>query len=207
MTGIRLGKFSGIELNLHISFVLWLGVVLVLLPAIVPFIIGIFAIITLHEFGHCMTAKYFNWKVKTITLTPIGGLAHIEEVNNTPRQDFWVAVAGPLVNIFLIPILAFLHEGLYFINLMILGFNMLPFYPMDGGRILGSIIESFTKNRILSKKIVIIIGQLGFISFIFFGVFNGYYNLVIVGMFLLIFTSAEMAILCDKNFQKTLQDQ
>lgn len=120
-------------------------------------------IVTLHELGHGIAARYYQMPVDHITLTCIGGVAQIK-LNDRPKEVLVVSIAGPLVNI-IIGLLALLTIGLpnmqhmegflksplanlngiygvvFFINALILGFNLLPIYPMDGGRILQGLGE------------------------------------------------------------------
>lgn len=120
--------------------------------------LAIFAIVTVHEFGHALACRSVGGKADTILLWPLGGVAFVEPPMR-PGAVLWSIAAGPLVNVVLVPILfvammlgAFLRipehwvEFLFFLNWIngaLLIFNMLPVYPLDGGQILQSILWFF----------------------------------------------------------------
>jgi len=137
----------------------------------------------LHEYGHALTARKFGVVTRDIILSPIGGIARLERLPEKPIQEFLVAIAGPLVNIaiaiFLLPYFYFypvsnffeklislriFDDGLDFIpailvlNLILAAFNMLPAFPMDGGRILRALL-SLKMSRINATKVASYIGQ------------------------------------------------
>jgi Zn-dependent protease/CBS domain-containing protein len=134
------------------------------LTAVVPelvFILAVFGIVVLHELGHALTARRFGIATRDITLLPIGGVARLERMPREPRQELLIALAGPAVNVMLAAVLylvlavtggassvsdvatldaGFLGramlERLIGINLWLAGFNLIPAFPMDGGRVL-----------------------------------------------------------------------
>ena len=161
---LKLGKIAGIYVYLHWTFFLLLGLVFFSdlgqgtgVPAAIQavlFVLALFACIVLHELGHALAARRYGIPTRDITLLPIGGVARLERMPREPRQEFWVAVAGPLVNVAiaaclvitlcvirygrieaLAPLSGFLWP-LLFMNLFLVAFNMLPAFPMDGGRVL-----------------------------------------------------------------------
>lgn len=124
------------------------------------FVVSLFACVTLHEFGHALTAKKFGIRTRDITLLPIGGIARAERIPKDPKQELAIALAGPVVTLLIAGALfvwlrltnawepltrvtvtagPFL-ERLMFVNLALAGFNMLPAFPMDGGRVLRALL-------------------------------------------------------------------
>ena len=124
------------------------------------FVVALFACVTLHEFGHALTAKRFGIRTRDITLLPIGGIARAERIPKDPKQELAIALAGPVVTL-LVAATLFLWllvtnswepfaritvtagpfiERLMFVNLALAAFNMLPAFPMDGGRVLRALL-------------------------------------------------------------------
>jgi Zn-dependent protease len=140
--------------------------------------IGLFVLVTMHEFGHALACRQVGGQAERIVLWPLGGIAF---VNPPPRAGamLWSIAAGPLVNVILIPILACalrLAAGLgwmqtnydaylvvfwlWRINLVLLCFNLLPVYPLDGGQILRAILW-FPLGQIRSLFIATGVGFIG----------------------------------------------
>jgi Zn-dependent protease len=166
----RIGRFAGIDVYVHATFVILIGWVALAhwrtghnaAAAVegVAFVLALFACVVLHEFGHALTARRFGIKTRDITLLPIGGLARLERMPDDPRQELWVALAGPAVNVVIaLALFAGLQvtgrwapvetlgigggsfvERLMVVNASLVGFNMLPAFPMDGGRVLRAVL-------------------------------------------------------------------
>ncbi|HJW28527.1 MAG TPA: site-2 protease family protein, partial [Saprospiraceae bacterium] len=173
----RIVTFKGIPVKIHWSFGLLLLYIafdssrdkfelLNVIMAIV-IVLGVFFCVILHEFGHALTARRFGVKTFDILMTPIGGIARLERMPEGKGQEFWVAIAGPMVNFLIVGLIwlgYFIFAGKvlplfssslwtfqnqppsYFIILMMangyLGlFNLLPAFPMDGGRMLRSLLS------------------------------------------------------------------
>jgi len=124
--------------------------------SLATFIIGLFFVV-LHEYGHCFMAKKYGWKIFDITILPIGGVAQISFKHDKPIREIYVAMAGPAVSLFLcVPFLLLMVGAIYLENYplmlvflvcfltngMIFLFNLLPIFPMDGGRVLRAILSS-----------------------------------------------------------------
>ena len=166
----KLGVVTGIPIYIHSTFVLviiWVAYVhfaqgegLAATLAGVLFILALFGCVVLHEFGHALTARRYGIRTRDITLLPIGGVARLEKMPDDPRQEFWVALAGPAVNVViavgLFVVLSAsgglqpvdeisITRGPFFqrimvVNVILVVFNMLPAFPMDGGRVLRAVL-------------------------------------------------------------------
>ena len=166
----RIGSLAGIGIYVHATFLLLIlfilfmnwheGKSLATATAGVLFILAIFGCIVLHELGHALTARHYGIRTRDITLLPIGGLARLERMPDIPIQELWVALAGPAVNaviagvLFGLDLLMGIHpqlasfrwaggsflNKLMVVNLWLLGFNLIPAFPMDGGRVLRALL-------------------------------------------------------------------
>jgi Zn-dependent protease len=178
---VRLFQFSGITVFLHWS---WLLVAVYAFTTPVgrystPFwsifeYIGLFVIITLHEFGHAFACRSVGGRASEILLWPLGGVAFVDPPAR-PGAMLWSIAAGPLVNVALLPVFVSLAllvsysllpdvhvllRSLALINVSLLAFNLLPVYPLDGGQILGSLLW-FIMGRARSIVVTAVIGLVG----------------------------------------------
>jgi len=198
-SSINLGKIFGIDLKMNITFLfllMWVGFSSLFSGASagaalteIVFIIALFVLVVLHELGHALMAKRYGIKTQDITLLPIGGLARLEKMPEDPKQEFFVAIAGPSVNLvigalmfvglllsgfFNQPLsLSLLEENLWIqlltANITLFLFNLIPAFPMDGGRVLRSLMSlrmdpvkatSIAAN--IGKGAALLIGLAGF---------------------------------------------
>ena len=163
----KLGTLAGIEIRVHATFLLLLAWVawgsyaaegtLAAALAGMLFIVMLFGIVVLHELGHALVARHYGVPTRDITLLPIGGVARLERMPEDPRHELAVAVAGPAVNVALALVLwgasaalgisvapeaatSNLLAQLLWINVALAGFNMLPAFPLDGGRALRAVL-------------------------------------------------------------------
>ncbi|MDD2676876.1 MAG: site-2 protease family protein [Methylacidiphilaceae bacterium] len=195
----KIGVVRGIEIDIHFSFLLLVAWVAVgayatrgsafdILSSVL-FLIPLFAIIVLHELGHALTAQRFGIQTRNITLYPIGGVARLERMPDDPRQELLVALAGPAVNVVLAALLYVillltggvqswtnihwldgnLLLNLFWINVTLAAFNLLPAFPMDGGRVLRALLaarmgadQATQIAAAVGKSMAFLFGVLGF---------------------------------------------
>lgn len=179
-----IGRYLGIDLYLHWSFfVLLIGYALygvsvgqqtlLEVASMLGLLLSMFGCVTLHEYGHAMAARFFGIGTRDITMLPIGGLARLERMPREPWQEIVVAIAGPAVNVVIfLAILAGLlatdfasswdaapigfWETLLVVNLGLVVFNMLPAFPMDGGRVLRAVLAlvlSYRRATFIASRI------------------------------------------------------
>lgn len=171
---ISLGKPFGIPLVLHWTFCLFALFLLLTDPKFGLLYLAVIASVILHEFGHCAMAKLVNIQPKGITILPIGGAAQIHVPYDDPRREFLITIGGPPVNAFLSVLFAvfsaiFASYGygavaewcktFSMIQFILVVFNALPVYPMDGGRILRVFLVLLTRNPLTGMKIAVRLGQ------------------------------------------------
>jgi Zn-dependent protease/CBS domain-containing protein len=196
----RIGRVAGIDVNLHATFLILLGWVALshylarrsLGDALsgLLFIGSLFLIVVLHELGHALTARRYGIQTRDITLLPIGGVARLERMPEDPKQELLVALAGPAVNVVLAIILAgilvpaatwpFLWnmqwvggdflEKLFWVNVALAVFNLIPAFPMDGGRVLRALL-AMRIDYVRATQVAASIGQGLALIFGFIGLF------------------------------------
>jgi Zn-dependent protease len=212
-------RVAGIQLRIHITFLLliaWLAFGYytqggsAVAASRVIFILLLFLCVVLHEFGHAFAAKAFGINTPDITLLPIGGVARLERMPEEPVQELIIAVAGPLVNV-AIALGLFIAGGaqalfnpatveggggliaqLLTINIMLVLFNLLPAFPMDGGRVLRALLAT-RMSYARATQVAATVGQ-GF-AFIF-GFLGLLWNpfLIFIALFVYIGASQEAAL-------------
>ncbi len=187
---IRLFRFAGVDVFLHWS---WFLVALFEINGragtyssitwnVLEYL-ALFLIVLLHEYGHALACRQVGGTADHIVLWPMGGIAYVDPPPR-PGAMLWSIVAGPLVNVVLLPLLTLLgwsgrwlgwsqampnaHQWLravWFINLYLLLFNILPIYPLDGGQILRSLLW-FLMGRARSLMVAAILGLIGAAGFV-----------------------------------------
>jgi Zn-dependent protease/CBS domain-containing protein len=184
----KLGRFAGIDVYVHVTFLALIAYFAAVYWAETGTLAGVlaglaligmlFVCVLLHEYGHALTARRYGIGTRHITLLPIGGLALLESMPKDPRQEIVVALAGPAVNLAIAAVawLLVLAEGrpgalvpeqltrmgflpsLLAANLMLAIFNLLPAFPMDGGRVLRAAL-SLRMDRVKATRIAAVVGQ------------------------------------------------
>lgn len=160
-------------------------------------VVMLFGSVLLHEMGHVAVAQHFGIGTRSITLHLLGGLASIEKEPEDPVEEICIALAGPAVNIVLLfasmPFLYMQVPGSFefaFINLIMGVFNLVPAYPMDGGRVLRALL-SIKLGRLKATEISLIIASIFASIFVIIGIYQGWIGLALVGGFLLFITYAQ----------------
>jgi Zn-dependent protease/predicted transcriptional regulator len=218
-SSLSLGKIAGIKVSIHWTFLIllaWIVYVnyqagstsLEMLWSVV-YVITIFICVVLHEYGHALTARKFNIGTRDITLYPIGGIASLESIPKKPKEELLVALAGPAVNVviaaLLIPFtgLSSIFDSAGFtqidssnflvsvvsVNIWLVLFNMIPAFPMDGGRVFRALL-ALKLDRVKATRIAAGLGQILAIGFMLFGLYSNPF-LFIIGLFIYFSAQAE----------------
>jgi Zn-dependent protease len=197
-------------------------------------VVFIFGCVMLHELGHALMARVFGIQTKDITLYPIGGIARLERMSEKPWEEFWIAIAGPAVNVAIAALLFLLFVLCYSLsperlgawlaespkrsaggllaelfklvlsgNLFLVFFNMLPAFPMDGGRVLRALLSRWLGHlratEIAAALGVVMVGLfvlagLGVLNRLDIIPFEGSPMLVLVALFVFIAGQQELAL-------------
>lgn len=214
MWSFRIGRIVGIDIKVHLTFLLILvwgalnyggsagplyGVTVTL---------ALFTLVLLHELGHSLAARQFGIAVRDIVLLPIGGVARLERMPEKPLQELVVALAGPAVNVvlavLLFPIVAglaifesmpltlttFTQPGLLGLLVFLLGanislvvFNLIPAFPLDGGRVFRAVLGFFTSYE-QATQVAVIVGRFLAVGLGLFGLYNGQIFLALIAFFI-----------------------
>jgi Zn-dependent protease len=209
--------FSNLRSGLSFNEIVWS----------LTFVLTIFVCVILHELGHALMAQRFKIKTREISILPIGGVAQMESIPEKPKEELQVALAGPAVNILiaaiLYPFVTVTHDleelkslsqigpanflaVLMAINLWLALFNLIPAFPMDGGRVLRALL-AFKLGHAKATAIAASIGQVLAMVFVFFGFFFNLF-LIFIGLFIFLGAQAEAAYVQSKFILKgfTVQD-
>jgi Zn-dependent protease/CBS domain-containing protein len=196
----NIGRIAGTAILVHVTFVLFLGWIFVASWVAggpesawqaLAFMLLLFACVVAHEFGHIFTARAFGVTTPDVVLLPIGGVARLERIPEEPWQEFLIAIAGPLVNVVIAVVLILLTgaqvnavnlyavenpaasmiDRLAAVNLFLAVFNMIPAFPMDGGRVLRAVLAA-RMGYVRATEIAAFVGQgvafaLGFIGLLY----------------------------------------
>jgi Zn-dependent protease len=203
---LNLGRYSGIKVQIHWTF--WLLFIFIGFLVIANeggaedlfwnflFIFALFFCVVLHEFGHALAARRYGIGTRSITLLPIGGVASLKDMPDDPKQEFVIAIAGPLVNVvialllyLIVPVENFLVDDpelfeeqldginaanflfyLLMVNVILVLFNMIPAFPMDGGRVFRAALST-RMNRVQATKAATTLGKFMALIFFLFGLF------------------------------------
>lgn len=219
----QIGIFFGIPVKIHWSFGLLLLFIAytVLSNDMKPWqsaaygvlVLTVFLCVVLHEYGHALTGRRFGVYTQDIIISPIGGLARMNKMPEKPIHEFYITIAGPLVNLFIgvfIGLLFFVFYGKFSmdlnsydynqpmeyvrmlapINLTLFLFNLIPAFPMDGGRILRSLLATKI-GKVKATKIASGIGRILATCFIIYGIFDQQLILSMIGLFIFMMAGQE----------------
>lgn len=223
----KLGNFAGIDVYIHATFLLLIGWVgyshwlehqnwLEVLKG-VGFILTLFLCVILHEYGHALTARKYGIKTRDITIYPIGGVARLERMPEKPIEELWVALMGPVVNVVIaVGLFAYLFltgslvpltnltvasgsfiERIMLINITLVLFNLIPAFPMDGGRVLRALL-AMRMDYVRATQIAANVGQGMAFLFGFIGLFTNPF-LLFIAFFVYIGASQEASAVQMKN--------
>lgn len=215
----RIGQVAGTDIKVHVTFLLllvWAAVASYQQTGAAAavdftlFLLALFGCIVLHEFGHILMARRFGVRTPDVILLPIGGIARLERIPEEPRQELLIALAGPAVSLgiagalFVLAILLGLHPSLHdplvdhqpfvvrlmAVNLYLLLFNLLPVFPMDGGRVLRAVL-AHRLGLMRATRIASGIGQVAAVAMGIVGFTVGAPMLMLVALFVFLGAGAE----------------
>src|SRR5258705_13605345 len=207
---LKIGSIAGTAVRIHITFILFLAWIFGASYvsggpnaawSSLLFMVLLFLCVLAHEFGHILTARAFGVLTPDVILLPIGGVARLERIPEKPQEEFLIAIAGPLVNVviaFGLVLLAGAHlnmsdlatvestkvslvDRLAAVNLFLALFNMIPAFPMDGGRVLRALLAT-RLGFVRATEVAAFIGQ-GFAFALGFAGLFGNPILIFIGIF------------------------
>ena len=220
----RIGRVAGIDVYMHATFLLllaWVGISQYLIRHEISdvargllLIMGLFVIVVLHELGHALTARRYGIGTRDITLLPIGGVARLERMPDKPLEELLVALAGPAVNFVLAAIGFFLLlptvtpddprmlgggllSNFMWVNLALGIFNLIPAFPMDGGRVLRALL-AMRMEYLRATQIAAGVGQALAFGFGFIGLFSNPF-LVFIALFVWMGATGEASMVQMKS--------
>jgi Zn-dependent protease/CBS domain-containing protein len=223
----RIARVAGIPIYVHWTFLIliawvvlghWIeGQSLANTAEGVAFVLALFGCVVLHELGHALAARRYGIPTADITLLPIGGVARLQQIPEQPAQELVVALAGPAVNVVIVAVLTLLgtrfpgnmrdpqhlvYPGflpkLLEVNAFLALFNLLPAYPMDGGRVLRALL-ALRLPYVRATRLAASIGQVMAILFGLLGLTGGNPILLLIALFVWIGAENE-ATLVEERF-------
>jgi Zn-dependent protease len=191
-------------------------------------IVALFICVLLHEFGHSLVAQRLGLEIKSITLLPIGGVSNLESLPEKPADEVKITLAGPLVNVVLAPIffglglllgavprvpsdpftgIVSVGEFLFYlgyVNVVLALFNLIPAFPLDGGRILRAILAT-RLGALRATEISSIVGQLFAAAFFLIGLLGGNFLLALIAVFIFFGATGEAQMVRQQELTRGLR--
>ena len=221
---IPLGTLLGIRIELHVTFLLfiiWIAVAQGIFAgnaaaalSTIVLLLLVFGCVLLHELGHALAARRYGIVTRDIILLPIGGVARLQRMPERPQQEIVVAIAGPMVNVIIASLLALvlnavgqpltptldggLLQALLLLNVWMVLFNLIPAFPMDGGRVLRAVLAlrlPYTR----ATRIAAGLGQAIALLFVLFGLWKNQPGLMFVGLFVFLAAGEERAMVQSRS--------
>lgn len=231
----RIARLFGIDLFIHwtfwllplwVTFFNWDGKEFFSLWMRLLVIAALFVCVVLHELGHALTAREFGIPTHRIVLSPLGGIAQLERISQKPWEEFCIAIAGPLVNVMIAALLGIMMLAGYFVfadamqtmmweflsvllglNVIMVVFNMLPAFPMDGGRVLRAMLAG-ALGILPGTRIAVAVGTV-MAAFIGIGgmLYFGNPILLLIGLFVVLAGHQELRVLEAEARDREAADQ
>ncbi len=214
----RIARIAGTDIKVHVTFLLLLGWYAFAAwrtdgPAAaldgVQFLLALFGCVLLHEFGHILMARRFGVRTPDVILLPIGGVARLERIPDEPKQELLIATAGPVVTLVIaLALYGWIRLGgeapgwvpdpetgsfaarLMSLNVWLLAFNLIPAFPMDGGRMLRALLATRI-GPVRATRAAAVLGQVLAGGMILAGL-SGHILLAVIGFFVFVGASAEV---------------
>ncbi len=212
----HIGKIFGIDLKVHTTFLFllgWIALADLVKDGPLGSLIGVvlcllvFGVVVLHELGHALAARAVGIPTRDITLWPIGGVARLERMPRNPLHEIYVSAAGPAVNLvlaglgalvfYLLPVAgvgAVLLQWFIGVNVALLVFNLIPAFPMDGGRILRAVLTR-RHGLVVATEKAARVARWTALAFGLFGLVTLRFTLVLIALFVWFSSTSEVNIL------------
>ncbi|MGE3819513.1 MAG: site-2 protease family protein [Isosphaeraceae bacterium] len=203
----KLGRVAGIDLYLHPTFLILLALLATSRPDTLLLTMTAFGCVVLHELGHALMARRYGIETEDITLYPIGGVARLARMPRAAGAELLIALAGPAVNVAIATTL-FVFGGiglfsesavltqfagqLLLVNVVLAVFNLLPAFPMDGGRVLRALLSGWLGRR-RATAIAAGIGRVLAVAFGAYCLANGMLPQAALALFIYFAAGAELA--------------
>jgi Zn-dependent protease/CBS domain-containing protein len=228
-----LGRIRGTEVKVHVTFLLLLAWIAygayqqggsAAAVSVTIFVCAFFVCILLHEFGHITMARRFDVHTPDVILLPIGGVARLERIPEEPKQELLIALAGPAVTLAIILLLLLVTvlagQPLSFgdpfatdtafsvrlmdVNVWVLGFNLIPAFPLDGGRVLRALL-AFRLGLARATRIAAAIGQLFAVGLGIWAITQNESMIVLVAFFIFLGAGSEASAVASRIAGRGLQ--